>query len=302
MSQPAPTPVCYYDRYQKRVVEEAIYGEKWLRWAYANPLGRLATWAIIRRAWFSVIVGARMNSSASAKRIPDFIRQYSIDMSQFEIPESGWGSFNDFFIRRVKASARPIDADSNSIILPADGRHIAYPDGADLKKLVVKGRPFTLEELLGNKELAQHFEGGTLVVSRLCPTDYHRFHFPLAGTPSPSKTLDGPLDSVSPVAICEGARSLCANKRELTLLDTPAAGRVAIVEVGAACVGRIVQTYRADKPVKKGDEKGYFLFGGSTVISVFERGRVELAADIVEQSANGIETYARMGDVLGHVK
>jgi phosphatidylserine decarboxylase len=296
------SPVRYYDRYQGRVVEESIYGEKWLRFVYENPLGKLATFAVVKRAWFSVLFGAWMNTKRSAKNVPEFIARYGIDMAQFEVPAAGWANFNEFFSRRIKPESRPIAADPRTVILPADGRHTAYPDGADLSGLVVKGRAFTLAELLGDAALARTFEGGALVVSRLCPTDYHRFHFPLAGVPTAARRIKGPLDSVSPVAIGAGARSLCANKREVTILDTPNAGRVAIIEVGAACVGRMVQTFQPGAAVNKGAEKGYFLFGGSTVVTVFEQGRVELSDDLVAHSKDRMETYARMGDAMGALR
>jgi phosphatidylserine decarboxylase len=294
-------PVRYYDRRARRVAEEAVYGEGWLRFSYGNPVGRLATGALVRRAWFSALFGAWMNTRASARNIPGFVARYGIDMTRFETPEAGWGSFNEFFSRKIKPEAHRVAPGDDTVVLPADGRHLAYPDGADLSGLVVKGRPFTLAELLGDAVLAQRFEGGALVVSRLCPTDYHRFHFPLAGTPGKTVRLPGPLDSVSPIAIRAGARCLCANKRELTLLETPRAGAVALVEVGAACVGRIEQTFRPDEPVAKGAEKGYFLFGGSTVVTVFEPGRVALDYDLVQETAAGMESYDRMGASLGKI-
>ncbi len=292
--------VLYFDRYRKTMVEEAVYGEGWLRFVYGNPLGRVARFAAVKRAWFSLLFGAWMNSKASAGWIADFVVHYAIDLSEFEPPAAGeWASFNEFFSRRVKPGARPIDADPLATILPADGRHLAYPDGADLSGLVVKGRPFTLAELLGGRDAAAPFEGGALLVSRLCPTDYHRFHFPLAGIPGEARKIKGPLDSVSPVALAAGARSLAENKRAVTILQTEIFGRVALVEVGAACVGRIVQGFVPGRPVAKGDPKGLFLFGGSTVITVFEPGRLVFAEDLAANSAKGIETYARMGDRLG---
>jgi phosphatidylserine decarboxylase len=237
-----------------------------------------------------------MDTRLSSRRVDGFIREFGIDMGQFITPQEGWRSFNDFFSRALAPGARPVESD---LVLPADGRHSAYPDGADLSGLVVKGRPFTLEELFADRELARRFEGGALVVSRLCPTDYHRFHFPASGMPSGVQKLRGPLDSVSPVAIRAGARSLCANRRELTMLKTARFGTVAIIEVGASCVGRIVQTFRPGGVVEAGAQKGYFQFGASTAITVFEPGRVTLCEDLVRNTAEGFETYARMGGRMG---
>jgi len=288
-----------FDRRLKTVSSEAIYGERWLRMVYGSRLGRISSSALFGRAWFSVVFGAWMNTKFSARKIASFVSRYSIDMDEFETPPGGWKSFNEFFSRKLRAGARPFDADENTISMPADGRHSAYPDGADLSGLVVKGRPFTLAELFGGEDAARPFQGGSLVVSRLCPTDYHRFHFPLSGIPSETRHIKGGYDSVSPVAIRAGARSLCGNRRMVTILRTQSFGDVALIEVGAACVGRIVQTYAPGKPVRKCDEKGYFLFGGSTVITVFQKGRVKLSGDLVEYTASGMETYAKMGGTMG---
>jgi phosphatidylserine decarboxylase len=295
--------VLYYDRHQKKMVEEAVYGEAWLRFVYGNPLGKIARFTAVKRAWFSLLFGAWMNSKASAGWISDFVARYGIDLSEFEPPAAGeWASFNEFFSRRVKPGARPVDADPLAAVLPADGRHLVYPGGTDLTGLVVKGRPFTLAELLGGRDAAAPFEGGALAVSRLCPTDYHRFHFPLAGIPGEARRIRGPLDSVSPVALAAGARSLAENKREVTILETEVAGKVALVEVGAACVGRIEQSFLPGRPVVKGDPKGTFLFGGSTVVMVFQPGRLDFEGDLAANSALGIETYARMGERLGTLR
>lgn len=291
--------VFYRDRATGCVVREAIYGGRMLRAVYGNPLGRLAGWAALRRAWFSVLFGAWMDTRLSSRRVDGFIREFGIDMGQFVAPQEGWRSFNDFFSRTLAPGARPIESD---LVLPADGRHSAYPDGADLSGLVVKGRPFTLAELLADEELARRFAGGALVVSRLCPTDYHRFHFPASGLPGGVRKLRGPLDSVSPVAIRAGARSLCANRRELTLLETAQFGTVALVEVGASCVGRIVQTFRPGEAIGAGAEKGCFQFGASTTITVFEPGRVTICEDLVRNTSEGFETYARMGAAMGRAR
>jgi phosphatidylserine decarboxylase len=296
------TELLVFDRHLKTIFKEAIYGERWLRMVYGSSIGRVSSRVALGSAWFSVVCGAWMNTRFSARSIPSFVARYSIDMDDFEVPKDGWRSFNEFFSRRLRPGARPVDVGENVVVLPSDGRHSAYPDDADLSGLVVKGRPFTLEELFGGAEAARPFKGGALVVSRLCPTDYHRFHFPLSGIPSAARPIRGGYDSVSTVAIRAGARSLCENKRSITILHTQSCGDVALIEVGAACVGRIEQTFAPDVPVSKGDEKGFFLFGGSTVITVFRRGCVELAEDLVRQTAAGIETCARMGERMGTVR
>jgi phosphatidylserine decarboxylase len=150
--------------------------------------------------------------------------------------------------------------------------------------------------------LARHaidVAGGAMLISRLCPVDYHRFHFPVGGTPGEASLINGWLYSVSPVALRRNIHYLIENKRELTLIQAPSFGEVALLEVGATNVGSIVQSYTFGRDVAKGDEKGLFAFGGSCVITLFQAGRIRFDADLLEQSGQHLETYAKMGDRLG---
>src|SRR5690606_11137407 len=140
---------------------------------------------------------------------------------------------------------------------------------------------------------------GTLIFSRLCPVDYHRFHFPVAGIPSAPKLIKGSLYSVNPIALRDRLAYVWENKRMLTEIVTEGFGTVLFLEIGATCVGSIIQTYEPDKAVSKGDEKGYFQFGGSSTIVIFEKDRISLDSDILTQSSIPRELYARMGDRMG---
>ena len=165
---------------------------------------------------------------------------------------------------------------------------------------------FALAELLGEdalpadqRPLTQRFAGGAMLISRLCPVDYHRFHFPVGGTPDEPRPINGWLYSVNPIALRRRVRYLVENKRAITLLQAATFGTVGLIEVGATNVGSIKQSFVPGRAVAKGAEKGFFAFGGSCVITLFERGRIRFDADIVAQGAQQIETYARMGDRLG---
>ena len=138
-----------------------------------------------------------------------------------------------------------------------------------------------------------------MVIVRLAPADYHRFHFPADGKISMSRKIEGYYYSVSPHAIRQNFRIFCENKREYSILSTEKFGDICIAEIGATMVGGIKQTYEPDTFVKKGDEKGYFYFGGSTVIMFLEKDRVEIDRDILENSINGIETKVFMGEGIG---
>jgi len=299
-------PIRYYDRYARALKTEQIYGEGWLRFAYENPAGRFFVWLLARRAWFSQWYGRKMTKRESALEIIPFIAKYGLDVDEFAKSPFDYKTFNEFFYRALKPSARPIAPGDNVAVFPADGRHLAFQNVDEADGFYVKGMKFTLAELLGEaalpedqRVLAKKFAGGSMLISRLCPVDYHRFHFPVGGTPNEATLINGWLYSVSPVALRRNLGYLIENKRELTLVAAPGFGEVAILEVGATNVGSIVQSYIFGRDVVKGQEKGLFAFGGSCVITVFQKGRIEFDADIRAQSAQHIETYAKMGDRLG---
>jgi len=292
-------PIHFYHRYRQTIETEQIYGEPWLRFTYENLVGRFFLQLLVRRAIFSRLYGWRMNRRASAQDVLPFIVRYNLDVDEFAKSALAYRSFNEFFFRALKPATRPIAAGDNVAVLPADGRHLVFPDVDAADGFYVKGEKFSLAELLGDAALAERFAGGAMAISRLAPVDYHRFHFPCAGAPDQARLINGWLYSVSPIALRRNVRHLVQNKRYVTLLESPAFGTVAMVEIGATAVGSVKQTHIAGRAVAKGEEKGLFKFGGSCVITLFQAGRIAFYADLVEQSAQHIETYARMGDGLG---
>ena len=296
-----PEPVTFFNRLTGRLEQEAIYGEGFLRFAYENPLGRLAVAAFVRRAAFSAWYGRRMSTPASRARIAPFIAHYGLDPAEFADPPDSFASFNDFFSRRLAPGARPVDPDPDTVVFPADGRHLGFARADEIAGVFVKGQRFDLPALLGDASLAARYAAGSLVLSRLCPVDYHRFHFPCAGTPDAPRLIDGHLYSVNPIALRRRLAYLWENKRVLTTLRTERLGTVLLLEIGATNVGSIVQSMTPGQPVAKGDEKGYFRFGGSSTITIFEPGRVALAPDLLEHSAACRELYARMGSAMGRL-
>lgn len=288
--------IVYFDRYQQDLRTEQVYGDKYLRWTYGTALGRLALWALIRRVLFSRWYGWRMDRPVSRMKVAPFLREFGLDPSEFKKRPEEFNSFNDFFSRELKPEARPIAAESGSLVFPADGRHLCLPNLSENDGLFVKGQMFSLRELLLDDELTEQFHGGALLLSRLCPTDYHRFHFPSSGVPGPVRLINGPLYSVNPIALRWNIRILARNKRTITVLETEALGRVLLLEVGATNVGSIRQTFYPNSPVSKGDEKGFFRFGGSSTVTIFEPGRIQFDDDLVHHSSEHRELYARMGD------
>jgi len=292
-------PIQYFDRYTRSLRTEKIYGEKWLRFAYEKPLGGFFVSLLVRRAFFSHYYGWQMRKRVSANRILPFIIEYGLNVDEFLRSPFDFKNFNEFFYRQLKPNARPIAEGDGVAVLPADGRHLVFPNVDAADGFYVKGAKFSLEALLGDAALAREFAGGAMLISRLCPVDYHRFHFPVAGTPGDSRLINGWLYSVSPVALRRNINYLVQNKRVVTRIESPQFGPVLMLEVGATNVGSIRQLYVSNRPTLKGEEKGLFAFGGSCVITLFRAGRIRFEQDLVEMSRNHTETFARMGDRLG---
>lgn len=292
-------PIRYFDRYKQAVETEQIYGEAWLRWTYAAGLGRFALNLLVKRAIASRYYGWKMSQKGSAHKVLPFIVDYGLDVDEFAKKPYSFKTFNEFFYRALKPGARPIAGDERTAVLPADGRHLAFQNVDAAEGFYAKGQRFDLKAFLGSEELGREFAGGSLVISRLCPVDYHRFHFPVAGTPGEPRLINGWLYSVSPIALRQNLGYLWENKRMVTLVESPVFGKVAVCEIGATMVGSIVQTHVPNRAVAKGEEKGLFKFGGSCVVTIFQPGRIKLDADLVKHSAENREVYARMGDRLG---
>lgn len=290
----------FFNRETGAVETEAIYGEGALRWVYETLPGKVALAVLVRRAVFSKIYGAMASRSSSRAKILPFIEKYKLDPAAFAEPISSFASFNDFFSRKLKPSARPIAA--NAAVLPADGRHLAFPrvETGAVTTIFAKGQAFDLEKLLGgDSDLARRYHGGALLCSRLCPTDYHRFHFPVSGTASAPRLVNGFLFSVNPIALSKRLAYLWENKREIIEIDSPVFGKVTQVVIGATNVGTIRTTFSPGTFYEKGAELGYFRFGGSFVATLFEPGKIAFAEDLVRNTAAGLETYAKMGTPLG---
>lgn len=293
-------PIRYFNRHTGELETEQVYGEGFLRWTYGHPLGALALAALVKRPFFSAWYGRRMSTPESAARVAPFIVRYGLDAGDFAEDAESYRSFNEFFYRKLTPAARPVDTDENSVVFPADGRHLGFERASAIEGVFVKGQKFDLPTLLGDAALAAKYADGALVLSRLCPVDYHRFHFPVAGVPGETRLINGPLFSVSPIALRKHLSYLWQNKRTITRLETRSLGTVLLLEIGATCVGAIRQTFTPGQAVAKGSEKGYFAFGGSSTITIFEPGAVNLETDLAGFSSRQTELYARVGTRMAH--
>ncbi|MGL4566957.1 MAG: phosphatidylserine decarboxylase [Fusobacteriaceae bacterium] len=289
----------YIERKTGELKQEQVPGESFLKFLYYNPFGELSLNSVVKRKLLTAFYGRQMDSKKSVEKILDFVKNTGIDMSESKKTVGEFKSFNDFFIRELKEGMRPVDMNENALTSPADGKIFVYEDMDDLKKFFVKGDEFSLKEFLKDESLAEKYRGGVFMIVRLSPVDYHRFHFPAEGYISSSSLIKGYYYSVSTHAIRKNFRIYMENKREYSILKTENFGDILMSEIAATMVGGIEQSYKPNSFVKKGAEKGYFYFGGSTCILLFEKGKVQIDRDLLENSQKGIETKVYMGEKIG---
>lgn len=295
-------PLIYIDRASKKREREKIYGEPFLQLLYGNSLasrliGRPIRPLITRLSLFSRLYGWWQRLPITASKVEPFIRAYGIDRSEFL--EQSFRSFNDFFIRKLKPTARPIAPGDGVAVMPADGRYLVFENAGRAEPFNIKGQHLDLTSLLKDTSLAQRYSEGGCVMARLCPSDYHRFHFPVHCQASHSRLINGTLYSVNPVALKQNLAILSENKRMLCTLNSRSFGEILFIEVGATNVGSIQQTYTAGKTYDKGTEKGYFAFGGSSLVILFPPGAIRFDEDLLAASREGLEIRCLMGQSLG---
>jgi len=280
-----------------RTVPENPPGEAMLKFLYSNPFGKLPLEALVRRKMLSNFYGKLMDRPSSRKRIAPFVQRFRIDMTEAVVPQGGFRSFSEFFFRKLRPEARPI---GEGFVSPADGKLLAFEDVGELCSFFVKGERFTLPDFLRDPALAEAYKGGSMVIVRLAPNDYHRYHFPYAGRASAPTRIEGRYYSVSPYALAKDfAKVFCQNKREFTRLETADKGTLLVCPVGATMVGSIISTYPEGQQVEKGQEMGYFAFGGSTLVVLLPPGAVRLDPDLLENTRQRRETFVRMGERIG---
>ena len=287
----------FIDRKTKELITETPPAEGLLRFLYDNPFGKTALLPLAKRKFISDYYGRKMYQPSSTKKIESFVKQLNIDLSESQKSLSEFTSFNDFFYRKLKPNARPIE---DGFVAPGDGKLLAFENISDVAHFFVKGRKFTLSAFLNDVHLDETYKNASLIILRLAPNDYHRFHFPYAGVPSEITQIKGSYFSVSPIALANNfAKVFCENKREFCTLKTKDKGSVLIAPVGATMVGSILETYTPHKDVNKGDEMGYFAFGGSTIVLLVDKDKITIDADILENTKNRRETFVKMGEKIG---
>ena len=282
------------------------FQDKLLRHIYSSPVGR----AIIKLLTYDVvscIAGAFLNSRLSRVLIRPFIKSNNIDMSLYKNGEFfsdndnslnskyyGYASYNDFFTRKIKSSKRVIG--NSKIISPSDGKVSCYKI-SDNTEFEIKNSVYSVSSILKNKSLAEKFKGGYAVIIRLSVDDYHRYCYCTDGKKSRNRHIRGILHTVNPVAF-ESVKVFKENSREYCLINT---GKDLVVqmEVGALMVGRITNKDKYPCVITKGEEKGYFEFGGSTIVLLIQKGR-KLCYDFLKNTEEGFETIVKQGENIAN--
>ena len=294
----AKTEVSYRDRQTGKIVTEKIFAETTLRWLYESFWGFQVFNLLLNNYWFCWLYGKSQDLAPSRYKISDFARQYQINEAEIELPLSEYRSFNAFFSRRLKPTARTFSNNADVFCAPGDGKVLVYPQLTSETRIPVKGADLTLESLLNCKILAQTYSGGAALIVRLAPYDYHRFHFPDQGQAHPPRQIKGQYHSVNPIALAKVPDIFCRNTRAVTEFNSQNFGRIVYVEVGAITIGSIVQTYTPGM-VAKGQEKGYFQYGGSTLILLFEPGAIAFDQDLIRDSQQHLEVRVLAGTQVG---
>lgn len=288
-------PIAYWNRAAQREEIEQVYGDAAIKWLYGTPLGQKLSDLWLSGRLPSQAYGVYQSSLLSRRKIAPFIKAFGIPMGDYL--DEQYGSFNDFFIRKFKPGKRVFVSDPWRLPAFAEARYLAYDRISRDQVFPVKGQHMSAQALLGNADLAREFEGGPLLLARLCPVDYHRYHYPDTGRTLKHYPVHGKLHSVNPAALRFKGDIFATNERHVSVLETRGFGKLAYIEVGAMMVGKIVQTHPEDRPFERGMEKGYFLFGGSTVIVLGQPGAWRPDADLLEQtSRHHRETYVKLGD------
>ncbi|KAL4765333.1 putative phosphatidylserine decarboxylase Psd2 [Aspergillus foveolatus] len=296
------------DRITGQINEErmSVYVRLGIRLLYKGLKSREMEKKRIRKILKSLSIkqGKKYDDPASASQIRDFINFHQLDMSEVLLPLDQFKNFNEFFYRALKPGARPCSAphEPGIVVSPADCRTVVFDRVTEATSVWVKGREFSIKRLLGNAypEDVSRYQNGALGVFRLAPQDYHRFHIPVDGVMGTPKTIEGEYYTVNPMAIRSALDVYGENVRVLVPIDSVKHGRVMVICVGAMMVGSTVITRQAGEKVSRAEELGYFKFGGSTLLLLFEEGKVNFDSDLVDNSRGALETLVRVGMSVGH--
>jgi phosphatidylserine decarboxylase len=289
----------YFDRAEGMLRTESVYADGLLHWLYNSKIGTIINCFVFRNQYFSRLYGWLDKQRLSKRKIEPFIRKMKVNQNELTCPIEGFKSFNDFFKREIDLSKRRINLNPQVCISPVDGKILVYQSLDPDMTFRIKRSVFNLRSFLCDETLVERFRQGSMVIGRLCLKDYHHFHFPDSGFPGEAVSIKGKYYTSGPYNLRGLIPFFSENYRMLTIFDSEHFGQIAMSEIGAFTVGSIQQRYHSGRHVAKGDRKGFFEMGGSTVVLLFEKGRIELDTDLCANTRNDIETYVLMGDSVG---
>ena len=271
-------------------------GEGPIVFLYRNPCGRVIL-KVATLPTISKVAGWFMDRKISSFAINRFVKKNNIDVKEYE--ERKYKSYNDFFTRKIKDEVRKVDKNKKNLISPCDSKLTAY-EVNDKSIFKIKDSYYKIEDLLKNKKLAEKYKNGLCLIFRLCVDDYHRYCYIDNGTKDKNTFIKGVLYTVRPIAL-ENYNIYKENSREYTTLHTDNFGDVVQIEVGATIVGRI-KNHHGEYNFTKGEEKGMFEFGGSTIVLLIEKDRVTIDKEILDNTKEGYETIVKIGEKIGTKK
>ena len=290
----------YFDRKEGKPRTERIYASGFLFWAYNTRTGQWARNLIFRRKIISSLYGWLHNLRWSRRKIKSFVQKVDVNLDELERPLEDFSSFNAFFTRKIDLSRRPMIYDPHVCIAPVDGKVLVYPAVKPNMTFRIKRSTFNLRRFLGSDGLSEQFAGGSMVISRLSLADYHHIHFPDSGIPHHAISIPGHYNAGGPYSLHTLLPFYTENHRMMSLFDSDHFGQMLIVEIGALTVGSIQQRFLPDVRVIRGERKGYFELGGSTVVMLFQKGMIDLDEDLRTNTRKDIETSVRFGDSIGN--
>jgi phosphatidylserine decarboxylase len=292
MAKPLPLPV--WDRRTGKLVMEWM-GDHQTTYE-SRPRASLIQW-IKSHPLFDWAYAAYQNTGRSSRQIEPFVREYHIDMSEFEPVQ--YRSFAEFFDRRFRPGVRTFPAAPGEMGAFAEARYLAWGRLDPRQEFPVKGHSLNAEQILGKASRARPFIDGPVLLVRLAPVDYHHVHYPDHGTTLDQDWLGGRLWTVNWHALQNKPDILFSNERRINILETRNFGRLGFVEVGALSVGRIVQVHPIETAFRRGEEKSVFRFGGSAIVVFGEARAWQPADDLIAHTKEGVETFVRLGEPVG---
>ena len=285
----------YYSRERNSSEDIITESSKTLNFLYGNIFGRLVL-KLFTTKFMANLIASYMNSKLSRKRINKFVSKNNINT--FEYESKNYKSYNDFFTRKVIPYKRPIAANKDTFISTCDSKLLVYNINEDLT-LKIKDAYYSIDTLV-DKDIMEEYKNGLAFVFRLSTDNYHRYCYIDSGTKGKNIHIKGIFHTVQPISL-KHYNFYKTNTREYTVLNTTHFGKVIQVEIGAMGIGRIKNNHEEYK-YKKGEEKGYFEFGGSTIVILVKKNTLNVDKDILENSKNNIETIVKYGEGIAKSK